>query len=146
MKKKKSVKKKRKTTKKKVVKKKVSSKNAKSPRLPKGSVKGIKIQMQPILTQNFVALQKVMLTLSEKIDKLTNQTARLLDLFEISAKALAKEEYKPMPSFPAKKPIAPPMVKKPLSPGGKPIPMIPPSKPMQSKGYQKSASQPKQSK
>lgn len=44
-----------------------------------------------ILIENFVSLQKVMVNQSVKFDNLSNQISRLLDLFEISAKALAKK-------------------------------------------------------
>lgn len=44
------------------------------------------------LIENFVALQKVMVNLSVKLDQLTNQISKLLELFEISAKSLAKKE------------------------------------------------------
>jgi len=46
---------------------------------------------QKILVENFVALQKVMTDLSEKINDLTGQTSRLLNIFEESAKALMEK-------------------------------------------------------
>lgn len=46
------------------------------------------------LVQNFIALQKVMVNLSVKFDALTNKISKLLDLFEISAKSLAKKDFK----------------------------------------------------
>jgi hypothetical protein len=45
------------------------------------------------LVENFVELQKVMVNLSMKFDKLTNQISKLLNLFETSAKTLAKKEF-----------------------------------------------------
>lgn len=46
-----------------------------------------------ILIENFVSLQKVMVNLSTKFDNLTNQTSRLLELFEVSAKTLAEKDF-----------------------------------------------------
>ena len=45
------------------------------------------------LVENFIALQKVMVNLSTKFDNLTNQISKLLELFEISAKSLAKKDF-----------------------------------------------------
>jgi hypothetical protein len=46
-----------------------------------------------ILVQNFVSLQKVMVTLSDKLIILNNQTSKLLDLFEVSARTLARKDF-----------------------------------------------------
>ena len=46
------------------------------------------------LVENFIALQKVMVNLSTKFDNLTNQISKLLELFEISAKSLAKKDFR----------------------------------------------------
>jgi hypothetical protein len=46
---------------------------------------------EKILIENFVSLQKVMVNLSVKFDGLNQQISRLLDLFEISAKALTEK-------------------------------------------------------
>ena len=46
------------------------------------------------LVENFIALQKVMVNLSIKFDTLSNKISKLLDLFEISAKSLAKKDFK----------------------------------------------------
>lgn len=51
-------------------------------------------QVNKILVENFVSLQKVMTNLASKFDDLSNQISKLLDLFEISAKTLAKRDYK----------------------------------------------------
>ncbi len=51
------------------------------------------IKIEKILVENFVSLQKVMVNLSIKFDNLTNQISKLLELFEISAKALAEKEF-----------------------------------------------------
>ena len=45
------------------------------------------------LIENFIALQKVMVNLSAKFDNLSSQISKLLELFEISAKSLAKGEF-----------------------------------------------------
>ena len=50
-------------------------------------------ETEKILVENFIALQKVMVNLSGKIDNLTNQLSKLLDLFEISAKALVEKDF-----------------------------------------------------
>ena len=47
---------------------------------------------EKVLLENFVSLQKVLTNLSLKVDNLTNQISQLLELFEISAKALAEKE------------------------------------------------------
>ncbi len=46
-----------------------------------------------ILIENFVALQRVLTNLSTKMDDLTTQISKLLDIFEISAKALAEKDF-----------------------------------------------------
>ena len=46
-----------------------------------------------ILIENFVSLQKVMTNLSLRFDELSSQIAKLLELFEISAKSLAKNDF-----------------------------------------------------
>lgn len=54
----------------------------------------VKIQMQPVLVDNFVALQKVMVNLAGKFDNINTQLTRLLETFEMSAKTLAKKGFK----------------------------------------------------
>ena len=44
------------------------------------------------LVENFVSLQKVMTNLSIKFDELSNNISKLLELFELSAVALAKKD------------------------------------------------------
>ncbi len=51
------------------------------------------IKIEKMLVDNFVSLQKVMLNLSLKVDNLVSQISRLLELFEISAKALADKDF-----------------------------------------------------
>ena len=49
-------------------------------------------KIENALVENFVSLQKVMVNLSVKFDDLTKQISKLLELFEISAKALAEKD------------------------------------------------------
>ncbi len=49
-------------------------------------------QIDKILVENFVSLQKVMTNLSVKFDELSNNISKLLELFELSAAALAKKD------------------------------------------------------
>jgi len=52
------------------------------------------IKMEKALVENFISLQQVMTNLAIKFDNLAGQISKLLELFEISAKALAeKEQY-----------------------------------------------------
>ena len=51
------------------------------------------LQVEKVLVENFVALQKVLTNLAVKFDNLSDQISKLLQLFEISAKALAEKEY-----------------------------------------------------
>lgn len=48
------------------------------------------IDVNKIMIQNFVSLQRVMTNLSLKLDDLTTQISKLLELFEISAKTIAE--------------------------------------------------------
>ncbi len=50
-------------------------------------------RIETALIENFISLQKVMVNLSVKFDGLTNQISKLLELFEISAKALAERDF-----------------------------------------------------
>lgn len=49
--------------------------------------------IEKILIENFVSLQKVMTNLAVKFDSLSEQISKLLELFEISAKTLAEKGY-----------------------------------------------------
>ena len=49
--------------------------------------------VERILVENFVSLQKVMTNLSLKFNDLSSQISKLLELFEISAKTLAKKDF-----------------------------------------------------
>jgi len=57
------------------------------PKIPKADAK-----VERVLIENFVGLQKVMVHLSVKFDDLSEKIAKLLELFEISAKALAEKD------------------------------------------------------
>ncbi len=80
---------KKRVTKKKTAKKKVIKKHHK----PQITQSMGEVKVERILVQNFVSLQKVMTNLSVKIDQLTTKTSKLLDLFELSAKALAEKNF-----------------------------------------------------
>jgi len=75
-------------------KRKKSSKKKPTKKRSKVSTEKVQIQMQPILVDNFVALQKVMVNLAGKMDNLNSQLSELLNLFELSAKSLAKKGFK----------------------------------------------------
>lgn len=48
--------------------------------------------VEKMLIENFVSLQKVLTDLSIKLDNLSNNITSLLELFEISAKSLAEKD------------------------------------------------------
>ncbi|MEJ2268005.1 MAG: hypothetical protein P8X70_02935 [Nanoarchaeota archaeon] len=48
--------------------------------------------IEKVLVENFVSLQKVITNLSLKFNDLTKQLSKLLELFEVSAKTLAEKE------------------------------------------------------
>lgn len=54
------------------------------------------VQVEKTLVNNFIALQKVMTNLALKFDDLSGQLSKLLDLFQISAKALAEKNFNVM--------------------------------------------------
>lgn len=54
----------------------------------------VQVQIQPVLVDNFVALQRVMVNLASKFDNLNTQLTKLLEIFETSAKSLAKKGFK----------------------------------------------------
>jgi len=71
------------------------SKNKQTKRKP--TIKSPKIskddgKLGRVLIENFVGLQKVMVNLSVKFDDLSSKISKLLELFEISAKALAEKD------------------------------------------------------
>lgn len=57
------------------------------------SKKRNEIKIDKALTDNFIALQKIMVNLSTKFDNLSNQISKLLELFEIAAKSLARKDF-----------------------------------------------------
>ena len=70
--------------------KKVVKKEEVSKVSPKNFSSGEKLEIK--LIENFVSLQRVMVNLSEKFDGLSNNISKLLELFELSASALAKKD------------------------------------------------------
>lgn len=86
---KKAASKKRATTK---TKRKVTkSKKGRTTKIKYHSTKEIKVEKA--LMDNFIGLQKVMVNLSSKFDNLANQISKLLELFEISARAMAVKDF-----------------------------------------------------
>ncbi|MEK6906008.1 MAG: hypothetical protein AABW81_00110 [Nanoarchaeota archaeon] len=71
---------------KKEIRTKIRTVQRKTPNLSNDSV-------EKVLIENFVSLQKVLVGLSGKVDNLTGQISSLLNLFEISAKTLAKRDF-----------------------------------------------------
>ncbi len=53
-----------------------------------------KANVEKVLIENFISLQKVMTNLAVKFDNLGAQISKLLELFEISAKTLAEKDIK----------------------------------------------------
>jgi len=84
------VKKTKKTIKKKAVKKKFPIKTKIITRTTS------QVNVEKTLIDNFIALQKVMTNLALKFDDLSGQLSKLLDLFQISAKALAEKNFNVM--------------------------------------------------
>ena len=87
-------KKRKKTTKKKVAKKRTSQKKSKS----EVEILANLDAREQMLVSNFVALQKVLTHLSSNIDEMTSKLDKLLNVFEISAKALAENDVSFEPS------------------------------------------------
>ncbi|MBI5803175.1 hypothetical protein HY448_00635 [Candidatus Pacearchaeota archaeon] len=63
----------------------MAKKDVQNPQIPSNT------NFEKILIENFVSLQKVMTNLSIKFDDLSRQISKLLELFEISAKAIAEK-------------------------------------------------------
>lgn len=86
---------------KKSVEKKTIVKEVIKEKVPQAIIPKVKVSNTPaknqdienILIENFVSLQKVMANLSVKFDSLTTQISKLLELFEISAKALTEKDF-----------------------------------------------------
>lgn len=78
-----------------MVKKKSAKKTSKkktSKRTKTNTSKSANTQLEKVLIENFVSLQKVLTNMSIKFDNLSTQISKLLELFEISAKALAEKD------------------------------------------------------
>ena len=79
--------------KKKSVKQTTKKEKKKATRKPSlSSSKMSKPEMDKLLIENFVTLQRVLTNLSIKFDSLTDQISKLLSLFEISAKSFAEKQ------------------------------------------------------
>lgn len=72
--------------------KKVSKKRKTTRKRASSSNKVSKSEMDRLLIENFVTLQRVLTNLSIKFDSLTDQISKLLGLFEISAKSFAEKQ------------------------------------------------------
>jgi len=81
-----SGKKKKKTTRKKTPTKKKTTRKKTATRQSSANLK-----IEKALIENFIGLQKVMTNMSVKFDNLTIQISKLLELFEISAKAIVEK-------------------------------------------------------
>lgn len=68
-----------------MVKKEVIEKKEKTSNIQEGP------KIERVLVENFVSLQHVITNLAVKFDNLSSQISKLLELFEISAKALAEK-------------------------------------------------------
>lgn len=51
------------------------------------------LNLEKALIENFIGLQKVMANMSSKFEELSVQIAKLLELFEITAKAMAEKDF-----------------------------------------------------
>ena len=58
---------------------------------PKNLSTKTNFDVNKILVENFIGLQKVLINMAEKIDNLSNRMSELLNLFEASAKSLAEK-------------------------------------------------------
>ncbi|MFH1710960.1 MAG: hypothetical protein ABH840_01485 [Nanoarchaeota archaeon] len=61
------------------------------------------IKVERALIENFIGLQRVMVNLSAKFDSLSSQISNLLQLFEISAKSLARKSVDSAENLDAKR-------------------------------------------
>lgn len=84
--------KKKSSTSKKTDSKKKSTKKPKEKIIEKTIITKKDKEMEKILIENFIEMQKVMTGMAEKFDNLTKQISGLLDLFENSAKTLTEKE------------------------------------------------------
>ena len=71
----------------------VQNKTKKSRSSPRPKKTFNDLGVEKVLVENFIALQRVMTNLSIKFDNLSEQISKLLQLFEISAKALAEKDF-----------------------------------------------------
>jgi hypothetical protein len=62
-------------------------------KIVKTTIQRSDMQVDKLLVENFVSLQKVMTNLAAKFENLSDQISKLLELFEISAKTLSEKGY-----------------------------------------------------
>ena len=60
---------------------------------PKPHKSATSINVEKALIDNFISLQRVLTNLSSKFEELSDKISKLLQLFEISAKALAEKDF-----------------------------------------------------
>jgi len=77
-----------------MAKKKKVKKSKKASKTKHERAEKVRVEMQPVLVDNFIALQRVMVNLASKFDSLNAQLTKLLNTFEMSAKTLAKKGFK----------------------------------------------------
>jgi hypothetical protein len=68
------------------------SSNGKRKKSVKSYIPQAKVNLDPLLIENFISMQKVLTSLAVKFDKLEKQISSLLGLFEDSAKTIAEKE------------------------------------------------------
>ena len=73
-------------------KRKAKVKKARVKKTRSASKKRYETQIDKALIDNFITLQKIMVNFSTRFDALSNQISKLLELFEISAKSLARRD------------------------------------------------------
>ena len=67
-------------------------KPAKSHSIIKRQTKVIQSNVNQLMVENLVSLQKAMIDMTIKLDSLTNQMSKLLNLFEVSAKSFMERQ------------------------------------------------------
>lgn len=78
---------------KKIAPKKRKRKKSSARKIIKQTVSQSDINVEKLLIENFVSLQKVMTAMAGKFDSLSTQMSKLLELFEISAKSFAEKGF-----------------------------------------------------
>jgi hypothetical protein len=75
-----------------MVKKSVKKKTSKKSSARKTHKSPKELNIEKVLIENFISLQKVLSTMAIKFDKLSNEMSKLLELFATSAKTLAEKD------------------------------------------------------